>query len=186
MDKRTDIYGLGAILFEILTGQAPHQLDDSDSENSRLAAMLLRIATSDTPRVQAIDEAISDELDHICTIAMARHRDERYQSAKDLKAALLQFQVHEESIELAMRATAVLSVARTSGTYDDCIEIFPPTAVISLPPPKRPSSDGTISWNLTLAPSAAGSRISVHVHCSESRGTRRLENVTRGNADISP
>ena len=119
MDERTDIYGLGAILFEILTGQAPHQSDESDDVASGLTAMLHRIANGETPRVRAIDATIPDELETICATAMARHRDERYQAAKDLSEAVLKFQIHEESIELASRAADDLEAARKSGTYDD-------------------------------------------------------------------
>jgi serine/threonine protein kinase len=119
MDERTDIYGLGAILFEILTGQSPHQRDTTDSVTSGIAALLHRIATGETPRAQSIDGTISNELDAICATAMATHRDKRYQTAKDLKAALLEFQVHEESIELAARADDDLDAARQSGNYDD-------------------------------------------------------------------
>ena len=133
MDERTDIYGLGAILFEILSGQAPHRVEKSTDPTvistrvggpplpSPIAAMLHRIATGETPRVQSIVDTIPDELDAVCAMAMAKHRDERYQTAKNLKAALLEFQVHEESIELASRADDDLAAARQSGDYDDFI-----------------------------------------------------------------
>ena len=134
MDERTDIYGLGAILFEILTGQPPHRMQKDATpkptsthadgppppqSQSPIAEMLHRIATGETPRARSIDRTIPDELDTICATAMARHRGERYQTAKELKAALLEFQVHEESIELAARADDDLAAARQSGHYDD-------------------------------------------------------------------
>jgi serine/threonine protein kinase len=131
MDERTDIYGLGAILFEILTGQPPHRVQkdadpassstrvDGPPPQSPIAALLHRIATGESPQVRSIDATIPDELDAICGMAMAKHRDDRYQTAKGLKAALLEFQVHEESIELAARADDDLDAARQSGNYDD-------------------------------------------------------------------
>jgi WD40 repeat protein/serine/threonine protein kinase len=119
MDERTDIYGLGAILFEILTGQPPHLADESVESSNRMTALLHSIANNETPRVQAIDESIPDELDVICATAMAKHRNDRYQTAHEFRAAVLDFQVHEESIELAARAADDLKAAQQGGTYDD-------------------------------------------------------------------
>lgn len=131
MDERTDIYGLGAILFEILTGEAPHQTEMPEqsagesstrvdsSTQSPIVAMLHRIATEDARQARSVDDTIPEELDRICATALARRRDERYQTAKELKAALLQFQVHEESIDLAARAAADLKNAVKAQSYDD-------------------------------------------------------------------
>ena len=76
IDTRTDIYGLGAILFEILTGHPPHTGEDSD-------ALLDRIIIGPTPQAQA-DPTVPPALDAICAKAMALHRDDRYQQATEL------------------------------------------------------------------------------------------------------
>lgn len=115
MDQRTDVYGLGAILFEILTDRAPHRKAESES----IVAMLQRITAHETPHVRELDLSLPDELDTICAKAMAKSRDERYPSAQALKVALLEFQVHKESIDLATSAAADLELARQTGQYDD-------------------------------------------------------------------
>jgi serine/threonine protein kinase len=129
MDERTDIYGLGAILFEILTGQPPHRgQDDADSVSSNnstteqprqspVTAMLHRIATGETPRLHSIDQTIPEDLDAICATAMAKHRENRYETAKELKAALLEFRIHEESIHLTKTANKGLANAMLSGSH---------------------------------------------------------------------
>jgi serine/threonine protein kinase len=77
IDRRTDIYGLGAILFEILTGLPPHS-------GSGTADVLRRIATGDTPRARAVEPSVPLALDAVCARAMARARDDRYQAASAL------------------------------------------------------------------------------------------------------
>jgi serine/threonine protein kinase len=131
MDTRTDIYCLGAILFQILTGVPPHRVVadafsiGSDAgrvgheKPSSLAALLHRIATGETPNVRELDHSIPEELDAICAKAMCKWREERYQSAQDLKSALLEFQVHKESIELAAIAARQLDQAKQSERYQD-------------------------------------------------------------------
>jgi hypothetical protein len=77
IDARTDVYGLGAILFEILTGRPPHNCQDSEG-------LLRRIIEGETPRVRALDARISRALDAICAKAMAKNPAKRYASAGEL------------------------------------------------------------------------------------------------------
>ena len=84
VDRRTDVYGLGAILFEVLTGRPPH----ADQAGPNVLEVIRRIGTDETPRARSIDPAIAPELDAICARAMARERSDRYPGAADLAADL--------------------------------------------------------------------------------------------------
>jgi serine/threonine-protein kinase len=77
IDGRTDIYGLGAILFELLTGRVPHPGKSSNE-------VIYRIATGETPRARSVDPKVPKALDAICAKAMARERTERYAKATEL------------------------------------------------------------------------------------------------------
>jgi serine/threonine-protein kinase len=77
IDARTDVYGLGAILFEVLTGRPPHESDDT-------AALLRRIATAPTPHARTIVPTTPPALDAVCAKAMAHERAERYAKAEEL------------------------------------------------------------------------------------------------------
>jgi serine/threonine-protein kinase len=73
IDRRTDIYGLGAILFELLTGRAPHR-------GGGTAEVLRQIAQAETPRARAAEPAVPAALDAVCAKAMARAPEGRYDS----------------------------------------------------------------------------------------------------------
>ncbi|QGJ71117.1 Hypothetical protein PBC10988_28200 [Planctomycetales bacterium 10988] len=77
LDARTDIFGLGGILFSILTGKAPY-------EGKNLMEILWRSGSEPPPRVRSLDSTISPSLEAICTKAMAQRQDDRYQSAMEL------------------------------------------------------------------------------------------------------
>ncbi len=76
-DERTDIYLLGATLYEILTGQPPR------TGSSRLE--LIELAQHTPPSLpRRLDHRIPKALEAICMRAMAHQIDERYESATAL------------------------------------------------------------------------------------------------------
>lgn len=77
IDALTDIYGLGTILFRILTGQRPHRGRDSQ-ERMRHAA------ENPPPDPHLVTPGVPGALNAICRKAMARSRLERYLSATAL------------------------------------------------------------------------------------------------------
>jgi serine/threonine protein kinase/tetratricopeptide (TPR) repeat protein len=80
-DARSDIYSLGAMLFEILTGRPPFEAD------SALGAALKR-RTVDPPDPRSIDPDVPPDLSRVILRCLAREPDERYQTAEELAADL--------------------------------------------------------------------------------------------------
>ncbi len=77
----TDIYGLGTILFEILTGQPPHQATDAD-------CLIQQIQDGPTPTARSLNVMAPPALEAICCKAMSRDPSQRYGSALELKDAI--------------------------------------------------------------------------------------------------
>ena len=85
IEQATDVYGLGAILFAILTGYAPHEkTQDSLTSNSRVTEMFQQIVSNPSPRAISLNSDAPPELDAICAKAMANRRYARYASALEL------------------------------------------------------------------------------------------------------
>src|SRR5437763_13806890 len=80
-DARTDIFALGAVLYEMVTGKRAVQ---GKSQISVMSAILEK----EPEPITAAQPLSPPALDHVIRRALAKERDERWQSAADLKAEL--------------------------------------------------------------------------------------------------
>jgi len=81
VDGRTDLYSVGAILFECLTGRPPHTGESYEQ-------VILSICMSDAPLVSSFDPALPANVVAFVARALARDRDQRFKSAERMLAAL--------------------------------------------------------------------------------------------------
>ncbi len=81
VDRRTDVYATGLVLWEALTLQ---RLFTGDNEAAVMAAAL----DKPIPMPSSVAPHVPKELDEICAHALQRDRDKRYQDAHELAAAL--------------------------------------------------------------------------------------------------
>ena len=88
LDARTDIYGLGSILFAILIGNAPHRGTQTGNAARDTISMMRRISEGSTPHVRDLNANLPKALDAICAKATAFRPEDRYQTADAFAADL--------------------------------------------------------------------------------------------------
>ncbi len=93
LSERSDIYLLGAILYEIVAGQPPHQ-------GGSFMELVSCIATSEPE----MPEEVPDELARIVRRAMNRDPDARFENAEQVRLAIQAFLQHRDAARLADRA----------------------------------------------------------------------------------
>ena len=79
VDVRSDVFALGAVLYELTAGAPPRVF-----ENLPLHAAILSIAERDIPVPSSRNPAVSADLDAIVGMACAREPQSRYASVQDL------------------------------------------------------------------------------------------------------
>jgi serine/threonine-protein kinase len=83
-DPRVDIYGVGVLLYELLTGTCPFQ---SGKQTTVLAMQLLDTAIP--PRRVAPNANIPSSVERVIMRALSKQPEERFQSIADMRGALL-------------------------------------------------------------------------------------------------
>ncbi len=91
VDRRADVYALGVLLYEGLTGRCPYEAATRES-------LYRRILTGDVQRPSAGAPEVSPALDVVCLTALAREPDRRYQTAAAFARDLARVQAGERPL----------------------------------------------------------------------------------------
>ncbi len=109
----SDIYLLGAILYEILTGRPPH-------DGTTVSEYLQSAVDNEVQSVDTDLEGVG-ELVNVALTSLKTNVDERFENVQAFQTAVRRYLSHAESIIRTNRATKDLARAKASREYDDFV-----------------------------------------------------------------
>ncbi len=119
LDSRTDVYGLGCVLYHTLVGQVPYP---ADADHAKMFAHVTRMP----PSIRSVDPSLPDALDVVVRKAMAKDPDNRYISAGDLGRAALAA-IDGRTFTRAARSVAVGDAAPVVAPTEPAVPVAPET-----------------------------------------------------------
>jgi len=133
IDHRADIYSLGILLFEMLTGKVPFG-------GEGYGEIIVKHITHQAPSARRINPAISASVEMILYRSLMKEREKRFQTMQDLRKALLAPEAYvtgAPALELPAELTGVTRMAAPMSRGD-----MPAAAMRVTPPPvDEPAAD---------------------------------------------
>jgi serine/threonine-protein kinase len=165
VDQRSDIFALGIVFFEMLTGQTPFQ-DESP------LGMMLEVVQADIPDVRRINDAVDPGLSEILKRMVAKEPADRYADCHELIADLVAAGVNAATPVTPSRPqiSAVGGTALNVPTPPEMRRPTPPPALVAAPapayqtvpsaesalPPAAPARPSMLPWAAAVAILLAG------------------------------
>ena len=141
VDSRSDLYSVGCLLFELLTGRPPFVGDSPVS-------VAYQHVREDPPVASAINPEITPALDSVLAKALAKDVDARFQSGEEFRAALAAAHQHGTTV-------AAAGAGNTSENEDHSGDAA--TTVLAAGAVHSGDSDATRTQALTAVHSSSGS-----------------------------
>jgi hypothetical protein len=138
-DERSDIYSLGVMLFEMLSGRPPFEAD------SAMTTMMMHVSDP-VPDLDEIAPGTPVALKRICEKALEKNRENRYQTAAQMAAALRNALTQQEEAAPAMTFIEAEPAAPDSTFIEEPMQpesTYVEQAPAPAPPPPTPPVAGS-------------------------------------------
>ena len=114
-DHRSDIYSLGIVLYQLLTGTTPFNADTP-------IAVVLKHVNDPLPPPTNINPKIPDALERIVYKALAKSPEERYQSVDEMAAHLQNLEMASQIvIPNSSKHGGLYSISTSSGQFPELL-----------------------------------------------------------------
>ncbi len=137
VDARTDIWSLGAILFELLSGRAPFIAET-------ITELAVKVVNEPMPSLTELAPQVPPGLAQVAATCLEKSRDARYQTMSDLALALGPF----GSKRARTSVERILDTQRAAGVSH---AVMPPSN--APPPPERTGQVTAATWDKAGTPS---------------------------------
>ncbi len=109
VDGRSDLFSLGVVMYEMLTGKAPFQGETASD-------VIAEILKSEPEPISAVVSQLPSQFETIVARAMRKNRDQRYQSAAEMLGDLQEFRRENEFQEKLQQSPVKLERAAQAGS----------------------------------------------------------------------